>query len=174
MKLVSFLVCMLLAALPAFAQQATREDFKEYCQAMAGRWIGEVTWVADWPGVGKRGDKVTAYSDIRLMEEGHALVGRFFGGAASSSWVAVYDAGNKQIRSSGSDSGGTSWVAIAFKKDGKWMSSESGSLPDGTKYQGEYTVTITENGNKHTWTGPTTMGGKKTDEMNDVFRRVSK
>ena len=39
--------------------QSTRADFKEFCKAMEGRWIGEVVWVADWPGFGKKGDKVT-------------------------------------------------------------------------------------------------------------------
>ena len=174
MKLVSSLLLALLTVLPAFSQQSTREDFKEYCQAMVGRWVGDVTWVADWPGVGKRGDKVTGYSDVTLLLDGHALVGRFYGGAASSAWITYYDAGAKQIRSSGSDSGGNTWSAIVAKKDGKWVSAESGSLPDGAKYEGKYTVTISENGNKHTWTGPTTMAGKKTEEMNDVFRRVSK
>ena len=174
MKLVVSLALLLLAALPASAQQTTREEFKEYCQAMVGRWVGEVTWVADWPGVGKRGDKVTGYSDATLSLDGHALIGRFYGGAASSAWITYYDAGAKQIRTSGMDSGGSAWVAIAYKKDGKWVSAESGSLPDGTKYEGKYTCTTSENGNKNTWTGPTTMAGKKTDEMNDVWRRVSK
>lgn len=174
MKLVASLALLLLAALPASAQQASREDFKEYCQTMLGRWMGEVTWVADWPGVGKRGDKVTGYSEITLALDGQAIIGRFYGGAASSAWMVVYDVGGKQIRHSGVDSGGTAWVAIQYKKDGKWMSAEKGSLPDGTKYEGLYTCTISENGNKQVWTGPTTMAGKKTDEMNDVFRRVSK
>lgn len=32
---------------------STREAFNDYCDAMVGRWVGEVTWVADWPGAGK-------------------------------------------------------------------------------------------------------------------------
>lgn len=174
MKLVSCLTVMFLAALPAFAQQATREDFKEYCQAMVGRWVGDVTWIADWPGVGKRGDKVTAYTEIKASEDGHAVLGRFFGGVASSAWIVVYDAGAKQIRNSGVDSGGTAWVAILYKKDGKWMSAETGSLPDGAKYDGLFSVAISDNGNTHRWTGAMKLPGKKTDELNEVWRRVSK
>lgn len=174
MKLASALLLALVTALPAFAQQATREDFKEFCQAMAGRWVGDVTWIMDWPGFGKRGDKVTGYSECRIVEDGSALAGRFFGGPGSSTWMTVYDAGAKQIRNSGSDSGGTTWVAIIYKQDGKWMSAEKGSHADGTKYEALYTVAISDNGNTHRWTGSTKVAGKKADELNDVWRRVSR
>jgi hypothetical protein len=163
-----------LCALPAFGQQTTREDFKGFCQVMAGRWVGDITWILDWPGVGKKGDKVTGYSENKVSEDGHALLGRFFGGKASSSSITVYDAGAKQIRANGVDSGGTVWTAIYYKKDGKWTSHETGSLPDGSKYDGLYSVTISEGGNTHTWTGSTTTEGKKADELHDVWRRVSK
>ena len=33
---------------------------------MERRWIGEVVWVADWPGFGKKGDKFTGYSNFRI------------------------------------------------------------------------------------------------------------
>ena len=46
--------------------QSTRADFRKLCKAMEGRWIGEVVWVADWPGFGKKGDKFTGYSDFRI------------------------------------------------------------------------------------------------------------
>lgn len=120
MKLIkSLLLVLVVAALPAFGQQFTREDFREYCQMMSGRWVGDVTWDADWPGMGKRGEKVTAYGEIRLAEDGHALVGRFFGGAGSWSWTTLYDAGAQQIRTTGVDSGGTVWSIVVQKKDGK-------------------------------------------------------
>jgi len=174
MKLVSALLLMLLAALPAFAQQATREEFKEYCQAMAGRWVGDVTWIMDWPGFGKRGDKITAYGENKISEDGHVMVTRFFGGPGSNAGTVVYDAGAKQIRGTGGDSGGSTWIAIIYKKNGKWISAETGSHADGTKYEGTYTVTISDNGNTHRWTGSTKIPGKKADELNDVWRRVGK
>jgi hypothetical protein len=46
--------------------QSTRADFKELCKVIEGRWIGEVVWVADWPGFGKKGDKFTDCSDFRI------------------------------------------------------------------------------------------------------------
>ena len=67
-----------LTALPAFGPQSTREDFKEFCQALAGRWVGDIAWIMDWPGFGKRGDKVTAYAENKIAEDGHARHTRFF------------------------------------------------------------------------------------------------
>lgn len=174
MKRVLCLLIVWLITLPASAQQATREEFKELCQAMAGRWVGDVTWIMDWPGFGKRGDKVTGYTEIKVVEDGHVLFGRFFGGPGSSVWTVVYDAAAKQIRENGCDSGGTTWVAVISKKDGKWHSAEKGSHADGTKYEGRYTLTLSDNGNKRTSSGPTTIAGKKADDLNDVWRRVSK
>ncbi|MBI4625731.1 MAG: hypothetical protein HY736_21235 [Verrucomicrobia bacterium] len=174
MKLISGVLLIALTALPAFGQQSTREDFKEFCQAMAGRWLGDVTWIMDWPGFGKRGDKVTAYAENKIAEDGHALHLRFFGGPGSGSSMAVYDAGAKQIRWSGGDSGGTTFVSIVSKQNGKWASAETGSHADGTKYEGKYTVTISDGGNTHTWAGSTKITGKKADELKDVWRRVSK
>lgn len=174
MKLRSSVLLVMLTVLPAFGQQTTREEFKEFCQAMSGRWVGDITWIMDWPGFGKRGDKVTAYSENKVMEDGHSMLGRFYGGPGSGTSIAVYDAGAKQIRVSGADSGGTTFVAIVSKKDGKWTSVENGSHADGTKYEGRYTVTISDNGNTHTWSGSTKISGKQADELKDVWRRVSK
>lgn len=174
MKRASCLALLLFAALPAFGQQATREDFKEFCQAMAGRWVGDVTWIMDWPGFGKRGDKITGYSEIKLAEDGQIMLSRFLGGPGSSAGTIVYDAGAKQIRWSGGGSGGSTWVAIVYKKDGKWMSKETGSHADGTKYEGLYTIHMSDNGNTQRWTGSTKIPGKKADDLNDLWRRVSK
>lgn len=156
------------------ATESVPEIFKEYCQLMTGRWVGEVTWDADWPGMGKRGEKATAYGEIKPAEDGHALVGRFFGGAGSWTWTAVYDAGSRHIRSTGIDSGGTTWSVVFQKKDGKWLLTETGSMADGTKYEGKYTMTISDNGNVRSVSGTTTIPGKKADTLNNVYRRVSK
>ena len=65
-RLTSVLLLAALSALPAMAQQTTRADFNELAKALAGRWVGQVTFVADWPGQGKKGDKVTAYGEQRM------------------------------------------------------------------------------------------------------------
>ena len=71
---------LIVGARAGVAQETSEEEFKAYQSAMEGRWVGEVTWIADWPGVGKKGDKVTGYSAMRAAADGHALVGQFYGG----------------------------------------------------------------------------------------------
>ena len=84
-------------ATPAFAQESSREEFKAFCEMLRGRWVGDVTWVADWPGFGKRGEKVTAYWTAQLTEDGNLLVGKFLGGDGSESSIIYYHPGKKQI-----------------------------------------------------------------------------
>ena len=156
------------------AQESSREQFQEFCKAIQGRWVGDVTWVADWPGLGKRGDKVTAYFEGRLAEDGNAMVGKFYGGNGSGTWIIVFDAGAKQIKGLFVTSGGAVNHTILYKKDGKWVEKGAGSLPDGAKTEFVSTLTITNNGDTHTWTGSGSVGGKKHDDQHDVWRRVSK
>jgi hypothetical protein len=87
----------------------------------------------------------------------------------------VYDAGAKQIKEIGVDSGGTVSINIYSKVNAtKWLQTSTGSLADGSKIEGRYEANITENGSTWTWSGTTTIGGKKQDDLHDVWRRVSK
>ena len=88
------------------AHESSREDFREFCETWEGRWTGDVTWVADWPGLGKRGEKVTAYWEGRMAEDGNAMIGKFFGGTGSSTSLVYYDPGVKQIKWLWIESGG--------------------------------------------------------------------
>ena len=152
----------------------TREDFKQWCDAWKGRWIGEVTWVADWPGLGKKGDKVTAYLEATTIEDGNGMVAKFFGGNGSGTVVFAYDAVAKQIKSMTIVSGGFTGTAILYKKDGKWVQESRGSLPDGKTTKGTSLHTYSDGGNTLTITGSGTVDGKPNDEQRDVWRRVSK
>ena len=62
----------------AMGQESSRKDFQKLCQAFAGRWVGDVTLVAGWPGIGERGENITAYGDNRIAEDGNALMVRFY------------------------------------------------------------------------------------------------
>jgi hypothetical protein len=174
-RLIVVVFLMAISALPAVAQQATRADFDEYAKAMVGRWVGQVTFVADWPGIGKKGDKVTGYGENKLSEDGNALITKGFSGTGSGSSIVVYDAAAKQIKELAVDSGGTVSINIYWKVSAtQWAQSATGSLADGSKLEGKYEGNISENGNTWTWTGTTTIGGQKQDDLHDVWRRVSK
>ena len=130
----------------------SRKDFAEWCDAWKGRWVGDVTWVADWPGLGKKGDKVTAYLEITTIEEGNGLVFKFFGGNGSGTVLFAYDAVAKQIKSTTIVSGGYTGTSIIYKKDGKWVSEVKGSLPDGKKTEGTTLYAFSDGGKTLTLT----------------------
>jgi hypothetical protein len=162
------------SATAAFGQQSSRADFEDYLKAWEGRWVGEFTWVTDWPGMGKRGDRVTAYAECKVIADGNALSGTFYGGNGSSNWITVFDAATKQIKGLSVNSGGNAWNSVFFKNGDSWSCIETGSKADGAKIESKLTITVSDNGNTHVWTGSVTVGGKKVDEVHNVWRRVSK
>ena len=150
------IVLLLFLASMSFGQTATRAEFEEYCKVWEGRWIGDVTWIADWPGLGKKGDKVTCYWEGRITADGNALSAVFYGGTGRSTGITYFDPGTKQIKGLVVTSGGTIFNLIFFKKDGKWQQHVTGNLPDGSKKLG-----VTK-GSVVTYLGPHT----------DIFKQV--
>ena len=154
--------------------ESTRSDFDEYCRLWEGRWIGEVTWVADWPGLGKRGEKVTAYYEGQFSDDRSAFLGKFYGGSGSGTLLTVFDAGTKRIKTLAVDSGGGVSETVTYKQDGQWHERNVGSLVDGRRTAGTSRLTISDGGQTHTLTGTGTLGDKPTDPQKDIWRRVSK
>ena len=60
------LICMLFAAGEGFAQQSSQAAFEEWLNAREGRWVSEITWITDWPGLGQQGRP-----DNRLFRDEH-------------------------------------------------------------------------------------------------------
>ena len=164
----------MLFALPAFGQEASQKEFKKYCQMMEGRWVGDVVWITDWEGFGKKGDKVTAYLDWKVTDGGNALVGRFYGGAGSGTVLTAFDPRAKRIKEVVVSSGGSIWNSIIYKKNGKWMSKSTGSNADGSEIVGKSVINICDDGKTHRMEGTTTIDGKRVDDLQDVWRRVGK
>lgn len=166
---------LLLAVIPSAvaAQTATREDFQAWQTLMEGRWVGDVTWIADWPGFGNKGDKVTAYIETVSIADGQGLMSRFHGGNGTAHWVAMYDAGAKEIRTAAVNSGGGTGTCVISREAQQWKARCSGSLADGTKTEADLTLHVSDNGNTYRWSGRETVGGKVTDPLQDVWRRVS-
>ena len=152
--------------------QSTQADFKEYCDAMQGRWLGEVVWVTDWPGFGKKGDKVTAYSDFRISHNGNVLQGRFNAGTGSGIGLYHYDAGKKQIQGRWVSSGGSVWNQVIYKKDGQWHNHETGSVADGRPIVMSSIRHISDDGKTHRRSGSVKVDGKDQEPLQDVFRHI--
>lgn len=157
-----------------FAQESTHQDFHDFCQAWEGLWVGDITLVADLPGIGKQGEKFTAYADCTIAHDGNAMVCEYYGGEGSATWIVVYDAGDKQIKGLWVTSGGAVSHSILYKKGEEWIEKGRGSHADGTKTQISLAITITDSGDTHTWTGTSTVGGKEAGEELNVWRRANK
>lgn len=172
MKLIPLVVLALFTVSNgALAQEASREDFNEFSRLLAGRWIAEITWVEDWPGVGKKGDKATGYFDIKKEADGHALVGRHYAGTGAGIWTVAYHAADKRIIGTYVDVSGVSQM-LYYKKDGTWMEDVKGSLVDGRRNQASSTIEFSDDGNKMVLVGTGTTDGTKQDDRRDVYRKV--
>ena len=176
MKLRVLVVVLLLtvSASAALGQTSSREDFEEWCGVMQGRWVGEVTLALDLPGLGKKGDKVTTYSEIRAIADGNALYGVFYAGNGKNTLLTSYDAAAEQIKGFGASSGGTVWSVVLYKEDGKWRRKAILSNPDGTKAKVADTFTLSDGGNVFTWSGTVTIDGGAGTSYSDLYRRVGK
>jgi hypothetical protein len=156
--------------------QAEPQDtpLKEYGELIAGRWLGEVTLIADLPGIGKKGEKVVGHWTVRWITDKKGLEDEFFGGKGTAKSIFFYDPTTKKIRNIGVDSGGTILEMDVWKEGDKWVSKNWGALADGTKTEGTGVLTVTDGGNTLIIDGTGKIGGKDTLPLHDVYRRESK
>jgi hypothetical protein len=167
------LLILVFASSPAASQTATPAEFDELCRIFEGRWISDVTWIADWPGFGKRGDTVTGYWETRMDIDGKVFVARFYGGNGTARGMRFYDPGARQIRAISVNSGGRATDAIFWKENGEWWTKGTATLANGSKVQHTLRLILSDGGNTHAWRGTVTVDGKETDKLTDVWRRVS-
>ncbi len=172
MKLMLFVASILfMLSNVALAQEASREDFKELSRLLEGRWIADITWVEDWPGVGKKGEKATGYFDVKKEADGHALVGRHYAGTGAAIWMVAYDAADKKITGSFVVASGVYQMSY-FKKNGTWMEESHGSLVDGRRTHGSSTITFSNNDTMMVLEGTGTTAGERQDDRRDIYRKV--
>ena len=139
---------------------------------MQGRWLGEVVWGTDLPGFGKKGDKITGYSDFRISHNGSVMQGRFNAGPGSGIGLYHYDAGKKQIQGRWVSSGGSVWNQVIYKKSGQWHEYETGSVADGRPIVMSSIRQISNDGKTHKRVGSTKIGGKLQDPLQDVWHHI--
>jgi hypothetical protein len=170
----SFCILAAMLALPASGQQATLAEFKELSQLIAGRWLGDVTLVADWIGVGKKGERIVAHAEVLPVDDANVGLYRGFYGGAAETGIRAYDLAAKQIIEHGGGSGGWVWQATFVKKGGKWVQYLRGTDGDGVRFESERTWTFSDGGKVLTITGAQYVGGQKVGELRDIWRKVSR
>ena len=118
---------------------------------LKGRFTAKITWVIDWEPFAKKGDKTTAYWEARLAEDDHLLIGKCFIGKGSDTAFMFYDPGSRQIKTVWVDTDGGTGESVTFKEANKWVQFWDYTKPDGRKVKMSCTLTVTDNGNTHTW-----------------------
>ena len=151
MRIACLLLSLVVLGSPAAAQTSSREDFKEFCKLVEGRWIStDFKLPADQDKAGD--EKVTAYGVNEIAVDGHAIVSFWYMASQTSKSMAVFDASSSQIREFYVASNGTTAQSVMAKKDGKWTRTATASHPDGTREEVVMTmVRVSEDGKMHTW-----------------------
>ncbi len=166
-----------LAPCSAFAQEgtATKKEFQEWIEIMTGRFIGDVPLVNDWPGIGKKGEKITAYVEIKPVADGKALYGEWVAGEGKAVWLTTWNPRTKQIKQTTVFTSGIFWENVVTK-DGpnKWrVRKTAASMPDGENIEGEIIITISDDGKTHTHEGTWRVGEDTLDKIRDVYTRLT-
>jgi hypothetical protein len=152
----------------------TPQDFQEFGELMVGRWIGDVTLVADWPAFGKKGDKVVAHLTVRWIADRKGIEAEAYGGSGAGRGFAFFDPGSGIIKECRVSSDGTAGSIEIRKTNGNWVWRNTGHLADGTPFEANGQTIVSECGDELTHVGTGTIGGEPMLPLKDVFRRISK
>lgn len=152
----------------------TRKDFKEWCRLNSGRWMGDVTLVADIPGMGKKGETLTSYYEAATAQDGNVLIEKFYAGEGSSMGMSLFDGRINRIRTMWITSSGVLNYGTTWKVGDKWVGTDVGCNPDGTKIVSTGVLTFSEDGKTATAIGSSLIDGEKTDEWNNTWRKLTK
>jgi hypothetical protein len=150
-----------------------KTPLKEFGDLIVGRWIGDVTLIRDWPGIGKRGEKVVAYWTVSWAADGRALRCEWQGGQGGGTSLIAWDAATKRIVELTARTDGVTGQAVITKQGKKWVSKATGSLANGTKASHEVTIEFEDGGSEMRVHGDVIVGGEKADPLDDVYRRLS-
>lgn len=132
------------ARAPALAQSA---QFREIGDLIVGRWMFEQTLDVDFPGLGKKGDKLSGQSICRYAADGAAIDCDDFGGPTSAKRLWVWDRVNKRLQMLAIDSGGNWDQGYIVKQGSKLVGKSSGYLGDGKHVDSQWEV-VSENGGR--------------------------
>lgn len=157
----------------AFGQTKTPTPLKEIGDVLVGRWTSEVVWAVDYPGLGKKGEKVMGYETMNWIIDGQALEGNWITGKTIGKFIIWWDASREQIKVLSLDSSGRTSEGTITKKGRTFIGKASGSFNDGRKVSYEWKTSLQDNGNTRIESGATILNGVR-NEFRDVFKRVAK
>lgn len=154
---------------------STAEEFQEFGHLNVGRWSGDITLIADWPGMKKKaGDKLIAYSTVRWIVDKRGFIWQTVGGETTGFELWLYNPISKRILWRGVDSEGGCMEAVVWKMDSdKWgFKVIGGGLADGRKHGGEGRLVFKDGSKTLVVEGKMTLGGEKLPKLRDVFTRL--
>ena len=155
--------------------QSTFEEFKQFGDKLVGRWVVDVTLIADWPGEkAKQGDKITGYTTFKWIADGKGLEWDSVGGMTTSKTLVTFDATTNRIKTFNVGSAGGNWQTIIWKKsDDEWgWKFTGGGLVDGRKFGGQGSW-VFKSDKKHAIQGTITLDGNELPKLNDIYTQVS-
>lgn len=131
------------------AEKATILD--EYLDAFVGVWQTTMVLEEDIAGQGKKGDSLPFVGTNRRTLKGNAAECSWECGPVRGKGLGVLDREEKCVRFLGADSTGMTLSLMYFKKDGQWNAKSAFTSPDGSKRTSSSVLTISDNGDTHTW-----------------------
>jgi hypothetical protein len=174
LRIVISLVALLGVAVSAFpAPQQVGTPLKDIGDLIIGHWTGEGVYAADYPGIGKKGEKFTSTVTCRWVA-GQAAV-QCEGVENKTTWTTFYwyDVPSKQVKYVDAHSGGNYAEGTMTKQGAKLVWASAGSFADGRRVEYKGETTFQDNGNTRIETGGTILKGVR-NEFRDTYKRVPK
>lgn len=170
-------VCFLTSGVLAdHHESATAEDFALMGKMHQGRWVGDVKFIADWPGetLGE-GSNVVSYAEYKWTLDEKVLERIENVGNSQVKQIFFYDAPGKKIRFAWVNSSGACLYGHLWKTSDTsfgWRIT-GGGLSDGRAETGTGEVVFSNEGNTCAIKGQVKLDGKDLAKLNDVYKRLS-
>ncbi len=153
----------------------TREEFVEFGNLNAGRWVGDITLIADWPGISKKqGEKVNSHLTVNWIADGSALAEKESVAESEMTGIVMWHSDTKQIKAHRVTTAGDTSETVFWKQEGQWRWNHSGAVLGGKLLVGSGTVVSQDNGNTLIFDGTLFLDGEKLPQYHDVYTRVNK
>jgi hypothetical protein len=156
---------------------STPEQFQECGKLVIGRWSGDVTLIADWPGMKKKaGEKLINYRSAHWVADGKVFIDTTVGGETTGTALWIYEPVTKQIVLRVIDSAGVTIEAVVWKESSsKWgFKITGGGLADGRKEEGAGHFLFKDGGQSYVVEGDITLGGQALPKLSDTYTRLDK